>query len=431
MIDVRKTFGIDVDLEVPAFTTRNAHVPEIDPDYIFDKPTTLAILAGFAHNRRVMVSGYHGTGKSTHIEQVAARLNWPAVRINLDSHVSRIDLVGKDAINARLWRNSISVASLGQGKMAGPGDNSAKRPNQKVDTEPFKRAVTGCMRAIAGEDELEVVFSSDKPAFAGNHARVPDLPKRVTKNDVMVTRGVGDSMALRAACHDSAVHRTMMPEGDQARAIYEAVEQARVESIGARRMPGVGDNLAAMVEDKFIRNNLSGVTEKENAPIEEAIGLVVRERLTGRKTPEGAAPIANLWRKWINDKAGDEIDQLAENIEDQEAFAKKVRDILFQMEMAEDYQGDGQDDKEQEDQEEAPPENDDEEDDGGLDDQESGDETTEKDDTPVESEQSEAGDMDASDATADDMDENFDQEAEEPGEAQRPDPGHSRHPIRH
>jgi cobaltochelatase CobS len=98
MVDVRKTFGIDVDLEVPAYKTANNYVPEIDEGYVFDKPTTLAILAGFAHNRRVMVSGYHGTGKSTHIEQVAARLNWPCVRINLDSHVSRIDLVGKDAI---------------------------------------------------------------------------------------------------------------------------------------------------------------------------------------------------------------------------------------------------------------------------------------------------------------------------------------------
>ena len=100
-ISVRETFGFDSDLTVPAFSEANEHVPEIDPDYLFDRPTTLAILAGFAKNRRVMVSGYHGTGKSTHIEQVAARLNWPCVRVNLDSHVSRIDLVGKDAITVR------------------------------------------------------------------------------------------------------------------------------------------------------------------------------------------------------------------------------------------------------------------------------------------------------------------------------------------
>ncbi|HYE48043.1 MAG TPA: cobaltochelatase subunit CobS [Azospirillaceae bacterium] len=97
-ISVRQTFGIDSDMQVPAFSMSNEHVPEIDEAYRFDRETTMAILAGFAYNRRVMIQGYHGTGKSTHIEQVAARLNWPCVRVNLDSHISRIDLVGKDAI---------------------------------------------------------------------------------------------------------------------------------------------------------------------------------------------------------------------------------------------------------------------------------------------------------------------------------------------
>ena len=97
-LSVREVFNIDSDMEAPAFSAPDEHVPDLDPDYLFDRDTTLAILAGFAYNRRVMVTGYHGTGKSTHIEQVAARLNWPCVRINLDSHVSRIDLVGKDAI---------------------------------------------------------------------------------------------------------------------------------------------------------------------------------------------------------------------------------------------------------------------------------------------------------------------------------------------
>jgi cobaltochelatase CobS len=97
-VSARQLFGIDTDLEVPAFSEADEHVPDIDQDYRFDRETTMAILAGFAWNRRVMVSGYHGTGKSTHIEQVAARLNWPCVRVNLDSHISRIDLVGKDAI---------------------------------------------------------------------------------------------------------------------------------------------------------------------------------------------------------------------------------------------------------------------------------------------------------------------------------------------
>src|SRR5437588_12880046 len=100
-ISVRQTFGIDSDLEVPAFSQPSEHVPDFDEAYRFDRDTTLAILAGFAFNRRVMICGYHGTGKSTHVEQVASRLNWPCIRVNLDSHISRIDLVGKDAIVLR------------------------------------------------------------------------------------------------------------------------------------------------------------------------------------------------------------------------------------------------------------------------------------------------------------------------------------------
>ena len=97
-LSVKQTFGIDTDMEVDAFSKKNEFVPEIDKDYKFDRDTTLAILAGFKHNKRVIVHGYHGTGKSTHITNVAARLNWPCIRVNLDSHISRIDLIGKDAI---------------------------------------------------------------------------------------------------------------------------------------------------------------------------------------------------------------------------------------------------------------------------------------------------------------------------------------------
>ena len=100
-IDARETFNIDIDLKVMAFKEPNEYVPSIDESYKFDKNTTLAILAGFSHNRRVMIQGYHGSGKSTHIEQVAARLNWPCIRVNLDSHISRIDLLGKDAITLK------------------------------------------------------------------------------------------------------------------------------------------------------------------------------------------------------------------------------------------------------------------------------------------------------------------------------------------
>ncbi|HTK72030.1 MAG TPA: AAA family ATPase, partial [Croceibacterium sp.] len=111
-VDVRKTFGIDVEWKVPAFSKADDRVPDFDDAYVFDPDTTLAILAGFAHNRRVMIQGYHGTGKSTHIEQVAARLNWPCIRINLDAHISRIDLVGRDAI---VLRDGLQVTEFREG----------------------------------------------------------------------------------------------------------------------------------------------------------------------------------------------------------------------------------------------------------------------------------------------------------------------------
>jgi len=111
-VSVRETFGIDIDLKVPAFSEASEYVPAVDETYLFDSDTTLAILAGFSHNRRVMIQGYHGTGKSTHIEQVAAKLNWPCIRVNLDSHISRIDLIGKDAI---VLRDSKQVTEFREG----------------------------------------------------------------------------------------------------------------------------------------------------------------------------------------------------------------------------------------------------------------------------------------------------------------------------
>jgi cobaltochelatase CobS len=111
-VSARELFGLRADMKVPAFSTRSEHVPAVDRSYCFDEDTTLAILAGFAHNRRVLVQGYHGTGKSTHIEQVAARLNWPCLRINLDSQISRIDLIGRDAI---VVRDGVQVTEFREG----------------------------------------------------------------------------------------------------------------------------------------------------------------------------------------------------------------------------------------------------------------------------------------------------------------------------
>jgi cobaltochelatase CobT len=194
--------------------------------------------------------------------------------------------------------------------MAGPGDNSRGKPRSNTGTDNFKRSVTVCMRAIAGDHELEIAFAKDKPALAGNRARLPELPKKPSRGDIAVTRGLGDSMALRRACHDIRVHTRLAPEGRQARAIFDAVEQARVEAIGARAMSGVAANLGSMIEDKLARANLADVRDKADAPIEEAIALMVRERLTGSAVPKSGERVVNLWREWVEQKAGTDIDHL-------------------------------------------------------------------------------------------------------------------------
>lgn len=123
-----------------------------------------------------------------------------------------------------------------------PGHNTLPGNKPAPSTEPFKQSVSGTMRAISGEPELEVIFSGDRPGIAGNSARLPEPPRKVNARDIAVTRGLSDSMALRIACHDKAVHARNMPQGPDARAIFEAVEQARCEAVGARRMKGVAEN---------------------------------------------------------------------------------------------------------------------------------------------------------------------------------------------
>src|SRR5690606_37337737 len=159
---------------------------------------------------------------------------------------------------------------------------------------------------ISGDNELEVGFAKDKPALAGNRARLPELPKKPSSEDIAVTRGLGDSMALKRACHDLRIHSKFAPEGKQARTVFDAVEQARVEAVGSRVMAGVADNIGHMLEDKYARANLANVTDRADAPIEEALALMVREKLTGLPAPRSGERVVNLWRDWVEEKAGAE-----------------------------------------------------------------------------------------------------------------------------
>ncbi len=302
--------------------------------------------------------------------------------------------------------------------MAGPGDNTRNRPKNGSDTDAFKRAVTVCMRAISGDNELEVGFAKDKPALAGNRARLPELPKKPTGEDIAVTRGLGDSMALKRACHDLRVHTKFAPEGKQARAVFDAGEQARVEAIGSLRLAGVADNIGHMLEDKYAKSNLADVRDRTDAPIEEALALLVREKLTGRPAPKSGERVVNLWRDWVEEKAGADLDHLAGNVDDQQAFARVVREMLASMEMAEDF-GDEEQSEDSEDSEEPQPQGEEQSDDGGEDD--SGADQSQSEEQDASSEEEQAGEMEAADATSDEFSDEDEPDAETPGEAKRKD----------
>ncbi len=301
--------------------------------------------------------------------------------------------------------------------MPTPGDNSRGKPKPGADTDVFKRAVTVCMRAVSGDRELEVGFAKDRPALAGSRARLPDLPKKPTMADLSIVRGLGDSMALKRACHDMRVHVKLAPEGKQARAVFDAVEQARVESIGSLAMTGVGDNIGLMLEDKYAKANLADVRDQSDAPLEEALAMIVREKLTGRAAPKSGERVVSLWRKWIEDKAGATLDGLSGTLDDQQAFARMVREMLASMDMAADI-GDEQP-SEDDDSQDNEPQGEENSEQGGEDD--TSGEQSQPEESDASSEEEQSGEMEASDATSEDVTEEDDADAETPGEARRKD----------
>jgi len=215
-------------------------------------------------------------------------------------------------------------------------NSKPKATAKESPTEPFKRAVTGCLRAIAKKAELEVSFAAERPGMVGGKVRLPEPARKLTRQEAAIVRGNADAVALKLACHDPAVHRRLVPGGQQARAVFDAVEQARVEAIGSRRMLGVKGNLAAMIDDRFHRGKFDEVTDRADAPIEEAVAMMVRERLTGQAPPPAAKKLVDLWRPFIEDRAGRGLDQLERVLEDQRKFGDAVHDLLESLDMGED-----------------------------------------------------------------------------------------------
>lgn len=302
--------------------------------------------------------------------------------------------------------------------MAQPGDNSQNRVKAGTETDAFKRAVSVTLRAISGDRDMEVAFAKDKPALAGGRARLPELSKKPTLGELLITRGLSDSMALRRACHDDRVHARLAPQGRLARAVYDAAEQARVEAIGANAMTGVGDNLAAMLEDKYQKSNLAAASSREDAPLEEAVAMVLRERLTGRKAPKSAENLVEAWRSWIEEKAGADLEALTGKLDDQGAFARAIRDMLTSMEMGEDLGDDETEDDSEED--DKNPDGEDKTEEGGEDDQ--GSDESESETSDQASDEQEQGESQAQDADGGEMGDDDEPDAETPGEARRPEP---------
>ncbi len=224
--------------------------------------------------------------------------------------------------------------------------NSKFRTGSKeAPTEPFKRAVTSCLRAIARAPELEVSFAAERPGLAPGKARLPEPARKMTKRDAAIVRGHADSIALKLACHDPKVHRKLMPGNPQARGVFEAVEQARVEAIGARRMSGVAKNLTAMLDDHFHRGKYDEITDRADAPLSDALAMLVRERLTGLAPPAAAKKMVDLWRPTLEDKIGARLDQLARVTEDQAKFGDLVHDLLSALDLGEDRNADSDEDE--------------------------------------------------------------------------------------
>ncbi len=238
--------------------------------------------------------------------------------------------------------------------------SSNRRPGQKPESanEPFKRALTACARAMSRHPELEVAFSADKPGLVqgpeGAKARLPEPPRKPNAREAAVLRGMADAMSLRLACHNEAIHRRHAPQNAPARAVFDAVEQARVEAIGARRMEGVASNLTAMLDDRFHKSPAAEARDRDEAPMEDAVAMMVRERLTGLEPPPGARRIVDLWRQAIEDKAGAELDKLSGAIEDQRAFAKSVHKLLASLELTSDSEAEAEEDEDNKDEDNAP-----------------------------------------------------------------------------
>jgi cobaltochelatase CobT len=296
--------------------------------------------------------------------------------------------------------------------MSSPKDDRAER---------FKGVLGTAMKAIALDPELAVSFGNDQPVLTGHKARLPQISANTTLKEISVTRGLSDSFALRLANHKDSIHNRYLPQGKNARAMFEAVEQARIEAIGANAMPGVAQNLSAMLDDRYSKTVVNRSSNRRDTPLEEAVGLILRERLTGEAPPAAAKPYVDLWRNWVNEKADSNLATLSSALHDQQQFAKLARDLIAALEMGDEL---GEDPDKGEENEEQEPEEDSGEQNETPEGQEQESEQQASEDMQEAEDESEAAEMEAqaidSDDQPDDQDVDDDTEGEEPYRPQLP-----------
>jgi len=203
--------------------------------------------------------------------------------------------------------------------MSKPADNPA---------DPFKKALAEATRAMAGERELNVAFSVDPPGCSAGTMRLPQVTRRLTRDEVLLARGTADAYALRLRFHDDATHRRYAPEGEMATALFEAMETARCEAMGARAMPGTAGNIDAKIADEARRQGYAEITDPGRAPLAQAAGYLVRQLATGRTLPAGAENVLGLWRTHLDSHAGGTLAGLDAVLDDQQAFARFARRVI-------------------------------------------------------------------------------------------------------
>jgi cobaltochelatase CobT len=223
---------------------------------------------------------------------------------------------------------------------------------KEAPVEPFKRALGVACRSIAADHELTVSYGPGQPDVSGHTMHLPEPSRLPSAREIAVLRGWADGLSLRAAVHDQKLHTKLAPSGGPARAVYDALERARIEAVGANRMSGMAGNLAARLEDHYAQPRFAQIQTKNDAPLEDAIALMVREKLTGQAPPPSAEKLMEVWRPVLEAKTRKSLDKMTGLAENQDAFARVVRDLLKTLDLTvnEDIEGEvnSEDDEEQE-----------------------------------------------------------------------------------